>query len=225
MQDLARPLIVTLLLPEIGRSVAVIGYQRPISIKIMEAFLVSALAVTVGEIGDKTQLLALLLAARYKKPIPIVLGILIATLANHALAGLLGQWVASNIPSTLLRWALGLSFLAIAAWTLKPDEMEDKGLSEGKYGVFVLTCITFFIAEIGDKTQLATVALAAKYSNLYLVIAGTTLGMLIADIPAVFLGKIAAPNFPFKIVRWIAAGVFGILGILVLMGIGDQFMS
>ncbi|WP_423680563.1 TMEM165/GDT1 family protein [Undibacterium sp. WLHG33] len=191
----------------------------------MEAFLVSALAVTVGEIGDKTQLLALLLAARYKKPIPIVLGILIATLANHALAGLLGQWVASNIPSTLLRWALGLSFLAIAAWTLKPDEMEDKGLSEGKYGVFVLTCITFFIAEIGDKTQLATVALAAKYSNLYLVIAGTTLGMLIADIPAVFLGKIAAPNFPFKIVRWIAAGVFGILGILVLMGIGDQFMS
>jgi putative Ca2+/H+ antiporter (TMEM165/GDT1 family) len=221
---LARPLIVALLLPEIGRSVAVIGYQRPISIKIMEAFLVSALAVTVGEIGDKTQLLALLLAARYKKPIPIILGILIATLANHALAGLLGQWVATNIPSTLLRWSLGLSFLAIAAWTLKPDEMEDEGLSEGKYGVFVLTCITFFIAEIGDKTQLATVALAAKYSNLYLVIAGTTLGMLIADIPAVFLGKIAAPNFPFKIVRWIAAGVFAILGVLVLIGIGDRFL-
>ena len=190
----------------------------------MEAFLVSLLAVTVGEIGDKTQLLALLLAARYKKPAPIILGILVATLANHALAGLLGQWIASHISADVLRWALGLSFLAIAAWTLKPDEMDDDGLNESQYGVFMLTCITFFIAEIGDKTQLATVALAAKYTDLSLVIAGTTLGMLVADVPAVFLGKIAAPNFPFKLVRWIAAGVFAILGILVLLGIGDRFL-
>lgn len=190
----------------------------------MEAFFVSTLAVAVGEIGDKTQLLALLLAARYKKPIPIVLGILVATLANHALAGLLGHWVVSNISSEVLRWALGLSFLAIAAWTLKPDEMGDEGINEGRYGIFLLTCVTFFLAEIGDKTQLATVALAAKYTNLPLVIAGTTLGMMIADVPAVFLGKIAAPNFPFKLVRWIAATLFAILGVLVLLGIGDKFL-
>ncbi|MBC3883857.1 TMEM165/GDT1 family protein [Undibacterium griseum] len=190
----------------------------------MEAFLVSALAITIGEIGDKTQLLALLLAARYKKPAPIILGILCATLANHALAGLLGQWVAHHIPADILRWALGLSFLAIAAWTLKPDEMEDEGLNDSHYGVFALTCVTFFIAEIGDKTQLATVALAAKYSNLGMVIAGTTLGMLIADVPAVFLGKIAAPNFPFRLVRWIASAVFAVLGLLVLLGIGERFL-
>ncbi|CAN5902238.1 TMEM165/GDT1 family protein [soil metagenome] len=190
----------------------------------MEAFLVSTLAVAVGEIGDKTQLLALLLAARYKKPLPIVLGILVATLANHALAGLLGQWVVAHVSSDLLRWALGLSFLGIAAWTLKPDEMDEEGISEGRYGVFLLTCVTFFLAEIGDKTQLATIALAAKYSDLTLVIAGTTLGMMIADVPAVFLGKIAAPNFPFKLVRWIAAGLFAILGTLVLFGIGDRFL-
>lgn len=190
----------------------------------MEAFLVSTLTITLGEIGDKTQLLALLLAARYKKPVPIILGILAATLANHALAGLLGQWVATHVSADVLRWALGLSFLGIAAWTLKPDDMDDDGINEGRYGVFLLTCVTFFIAEIGDKTQLATVALAAKYSNLYLVVAGTTLGMLLADVPAVFLGKVAAPNFPFKLVRIIAASVFAVLGVLVLFGVGDRFL-
>ena len=190
----------------------------------MEAFLVSTLAVVVGEIGDKTQLLALLLAARYKKPIPIVLGILVATLANHALAGLFGHWVVSHIPSDLLRWALGLSFLGIAIWTLIPDKVAEEGINEDRYGIFLLTCVTFFLAEIGDKTQLATVALAAKYSNLPLVIAGTTLGMMIADIPAVFLGKIAAPNFPFNIVRSIAAAVFAILGVLVLFGMSEKIL-
>lgn len=211
--------------PGIGRgNVCIISSSALSRRKIMEAFFVSTLAVAVGEIGDKTQLLALLLAARYKKPIPIVLGILVATLANHALAGLLGHWVVSNISSEVLRWALGLSFLAIAAWTLKPDEMGDEGINEGRYGVFLLTCVTFFLAEIGDKTQLATVALAAKYTNLYLVIAGTTLGMMIADVPAVFLGKVAAPNFPFKLVRWIAAALFAILGVLVLLGIGNKFL-
>lgn len=195
-----------------------IDRQRP-SEKIMEALLVSILAVTVGEIGDKTQLLALLLAARYRRPIPIVLGILVATLANHALAGLLGHWVVTHFSAEVLRWALGLSFLGIALWTLKPDEMDDAGIQESKYGVFILTCVTFFLAEIGDKTQIATVALAAKYADLYLVVAGTTIGMLLADVPAVFLGKVASPNFPFKLVRWIAAGVFAVLGIIVLLNI------
>ncbi|MCU6433947.1 TMEM165/GDT1 family protein [Undibacterium sp. Jales W-56] len=191
----------------------------------MEAFLVSALAIAIGEIGDKTQLLALLLAARYKKPWPIIAGILVATLANHALAAWLGQWVASHVSPDILKWALGLSFLGIAAWTLKPDEMEENNLSESRYGVFLLTCVTFFLAEIGDKTQLATVALAAKYSSLTWVVAGSTLGMLIADVPAVFLGKIAAPNFPFKLVRWIAATIFAILGSIVLLGLGNRFFN
>ncbi len=190
----------------------------------MEAFFVSTFAIFVGEIGDKTQLLALLLAARYRKPIPIVLGILVATLANHALAGLLGHWVVTNVSADILRWSLAFSFLAIAAWTLKPDDMSDDGINEGRYGVFLLTCVTFFLAEMGDKTQLATVALAIKYSDLTLVIAGTTLGMMLADVPAVFLGKIAAPNFPFKLVRYIAASLFAILGLLVLFGVGDQFL-
>ena len=199
-------------------SLVLLNYS-PFPHKIMEAFLVSTLAVAVGEIGDKTQLLALLLAARYKKPVPIILGILVATLANHALAGLFGQWVVQHVSPDVMRWALGLSFLGIAAWTLKPDEMDSATINDGKYGVFLLTCVTFFLAEIGDKTQLATVALAAKYDNLTLVIAGTTLGMMLADVPAVLLGKIAAPNFPFHIVRWIAAALFAILGCLVLFGV------
>ena len=189
----------------------------------MEAFLISTMAVTVGEIGDKTQLLALLLAARFKKPVPIVLGILTATIANHALAGLLGNFIAGAIPAQWLRYGLGASFLAIAAWTLKPDDMEDTGLGNSRYGVFMLTCITFFLAEMGDKTQLATVALAARFHDLIPVIAGTTLGMLIADVPAVILGKTASPHFPFKLVRWIAASVFAILGLLVLSGLQLPF--
>ena len=189
----------------------------------MEAFLVSAMAIAVGEIGDKTQLLALFLAARYKKPLPIILGILGATLANHLLAGWLGVWVAQHVPAGVLRWALGLSFLAIAAWTLKPDAMDDAAPEAGRYGVFWLTLVSFFIAEIGDKTQLATIALAAKYSDLGMVVAGSTIGMLIADVPAVFLGKIAAPNFPFQLVRRLAAGLFAVLGLLVLAGLGAGF--
>ena len=190
----------------------------------MEAFFVSTLAITIGEIGDKTQLLALLLAARFKRPIPIVLGIFCATIANHALAAWLGQWVATHLSPEVLRWALGLSFLAIAAWTLKPDEMEDSKIDYGKYGVFAITLITFFLAEIGDKTQLATMALAAKYDDIVMVVAGSTLGMMIADVPAVFLGKIAAPNFPFKWVRWGAAVIFAVLGCAVLLGFGHELM-
>lgn len=190
----------------------------------MEAFLVSTLAITVGEIGDKTQLLALLLAARFKRPIPIVLGILVATLCNHFLAALFGFWIANYFSPDFLRWALGLSFLAIAVWTLKPDEMEESAIDYGKYGVFIVSVITFFLAEIGDKTQIATMALAAKYDDIAMVVAGTTLGMMIADIPAVFLGKIASPKFPLKWIRWIAAIIFAGLGCAVLLGLGDEFV-
>ena len=184
----------------------------------MEAFLVSTIAVAVGEIGDKTQLLALLLAVRFKRPLPIILGILAATILNHALAAIAGQWIASHISPGTLRWVLGLSFLAIAAWALKPDEIEEESTPRGHYGVFLITCTTFFLAEIGDKTQLATIALAARFHHLIPVVAGTTLGMLIADVPAVFLGRVATPNFPFKLVRWCAAGIFAAIGLLVLFG-------
>jgi len=187
----------------------------------MEAFLVCVVAIFVGEIGDKTQLLALLLAARFKKPVPIVLGILVATVSNHILAALTGQWVAAHIAPELLRWALGLSFLAIAVWTTKPDAMEDFKVDYGKYGVFAITVVAFFLAEVGDKTQIATMALAAKYNNIYMVVAGSTLGMMLADIPAVFLGKVASPNFPFKWLRFGAAFIFAALGIAVLLGYGS----
>jgi putative Ca2+/H+ antiporter (TMEM165/GDT1 family) len=186
----------------------------------MEAFLVSTFAVAVAEIGDKTQLLALILAARYKRPIPIIFGILVATLLNHALAGLLGEWIRAVIDPTMLRWILGASFLLISVWALIPDKVEESGQAQGRYGVFFVTCIAFFIAEIGDKTQIATVALAAKYSSFLLVVTGTTIGMMIANVPAVILGKIASPNFPFKLVRTISAGIFAVLGIAVLLSRG-----
>ncbi len=154
----------------------------------MQAFLVSTLAVAIGEIGDKTQLLAFLLAARYRRPWPIIAGIFVATLFNHAFAGLLGHWLMTQVSAELLRWGLGLSFLAIAVWTLKPDEMDDAEVPESRWGIFAVTLLSFFLAEIGDKTQLATVALAVKYVDLVWVVAGTTVGMLIADVPAVLLG-------------------------------------
>lgn len=190
----------------------------------MEAFFVSLVAVAIGEIGDKTQLLALLLAARFKRPVPIVLGIFVATVSNHLLAALLGQWIAAHLPAHFLHWALGISFLVIAAWTLKPDEIEESKIDYGKYGVFAITVVTFFLAEIGDKTQIATMALAAKYDNLTLVVCGSTLGIMLADVPAVFLGKVATPNFPFKWLRWGAAFIFAVLGCLVLFGFGDRWI-
>lgn len=185
----------------------------------MEAFFVSALVVALGEIGDKTQLLALLLAARFRRPIPIIAGIFGATLFNHALAGVLGNWIRSAVAPGLLRWVLGLSFLAIAAWALIPDTIEEKDSAPmGRYGVFAVTLITFFLAEIGDKTQLATVALAARFDNLFAVVSGTTLGMLIADVPAVLLGGKASLKIPFKAIRYAAAALFAAIGIAVLAG-------
>lgn len=184
----------------------------------METFLVSTAVVAIGEIGDKTQLLALMLAARFKRPIPIVLGILIATLANHTLAGLVGEWVRQSLNPDYLRWGLGCSFLAVAVWALMPDSIEQELAPVGRYGVFLITLTTFFIAEIGDKTQLATVMLAAKFPSLVAVVAGTTFGMLIADVPAVFLGQMASVKIPFKVVRIVAALMFAALGTATLMG-------
>ncbi len=184
----------------------------------MEAFLASTLIVAIGEISDKTQLLALLLSARFRRPIPIILGILAATLFNHALAGLFGGWIRTAVSPDALRWGLGISFLAIAAWAIKPDRLEEQGQPLGRYGIFAITCVAFFLAEIGDKTQFATVALAARFDNLAAVIAGTTAGMLAADVPAVLLAEKASVKIPFKPVRYIAAALFAAMGIAALAG-------
>ncbi|MBY0432448.1 MAG: TMEM165/GDT1 family protein [Rhodospirillales bacterium] len=185
----------------------------------MEILLKSTGLVALGEIGDKTQLLALLLAARFRKPIPIILGILVATLANHTAAGALGAWVRDVLGPDFLRWGVGLSFLALAAWTLKPDEADEgEARPLDRYGAFVATTVTFFLAEIGDKTQIATIALAAHYENLPMVVAGTTIGMLLADVPAVFLGNLAADRIPFRLVRGIAAALFAVMGAGALLG-------
>ncbi len=183
----------------------------------MEAFLVSTAVVALGEIGDKTQLLALVLAARFRRPWPIVAGILVATLANHALAGLVGNWVRSVLPPDALRWLLAASFLVVAAWALKPDELEEGEARITHAGVFVVTVIAFFMAEMGDKTQVATVMLAAKFPSLTAVVLGTTLGMLIANVPVVFAGKLASERIPFKAIRVVAAAIFAALGLWVLV--------
>jgi Ca2+/H+ antiporter, TMEM165/GDT1 family len=187
----------------------------------LEALLVSTGVVALAEIGDKTQLLALVLAARFQRPLPIILGILVATAINHALAGAAGAWIATAVGPTAMRWILGLSFLAMAVWTLIPDRYDDREEAAApRLGVFVTTLVAFFLVEMGDKTQLATVALAAKYSSLAAVVAGTTLGMMLANVPAVLLGDVAAHRLPLKLVRGIAAAIFAVLGALVLAGVG-----
>lgn len=189
----------------------------------LESLFVSTGVVALAEIGDKTQLLAFLLAARFKKPLPIILGILAATLVNHGLAGALGAWITASVSPNILRWVLGLSFIGMAAWTLIPDKIEEEeSLMAQKFGVFGATLVTFFLAEMGDKTQIATVALAAHYAAPLLVVAGTTLGMLIADVPAVFAGDKLAAKIPMKLVHSIAAGVFAVLGVMTLLGAGTQ---
>jgi Ca2+/H+ antiporter, TMEM165/GDT1 family len=188
----------------------------------MEAFLISTGVVALAEIGDKTQLLAIVLAARFRKPLPIVLGILAATLLNHAAAGALGMWLANLIGPQGLRWVLGLSFIAMAVWTLIPDKYEDDRRTKSRLGVFGATLIAFFLLEIGDKTQIATIALAAKYHALASVILGTTLGMMLANVPAVLLGDVAAKNLNMRIVHTIAAVIFLVLGVAVLLGFGMQ---
>jgi Ca2+/H+ antiporter, TMEM165/GDT1 family len=182
-----------------------------------EALYISTGVVALAEMGDKTQLLAFILAARFKKPVPIILGILLATLVNHGLAGALGAWITSVVSPDAMRWVLGLSFIGMAIWTLVPDKIEEEETQVAlKLGVFGATLVTFFLAEMGDKTQIATVALAAHYGAPLLVVIGTTLGMLIADVPAVFVGNKFADKIPMKLVHSIAAGIFAIMGVLTL---------
>jgi Ca2+/H+ antiporter, TMEM165/GDT1 family len=190
----------------------------------MEALYISTSVVALAEMGDKTQLLAFILAARFKKPVPIILGILCATLVNHGLAGALGAWITSFVSSDAMRWVLGLSFIGMAIWTLIPDKIEEEETQVAqKLGVFGATLVTFFLAEMGDKTQIATVALAAHYGAPLLVVIGTTLGMLIADIPAVFVGNKFAEKIPMKLVHSIAAGIFAVMGVLTLLKVEKLF--
>jgi len=190
----------------------------------LEAFLISTGVLALAEIGDKTQLLAFILAARFKKPAPIIAGILIATLVNHGLAGALGAWITTVVSPDVMRWALGLSFLGMAAWTLIPDKIEEEEAAVARrFGVFGATLLTFFLAEMGDKTQIATVALAANYGTPMPVIAGTTLGMLVADVPAVFVGNKFAARIPMKTVHAIAAAIFALMGLLTLFRVESLF--
>ena len=190
----------------------------------MESLFISTGVVALAEIGDKTQLLAFLLATRFKKPLPIIAGILVATILNHALAGALGAWITAMLSPQALRWILGLSFIGMAVWTLIPDKIEEEEMQVAKkFGVFGATLITFFLAEMGDKTQIATVAMAAHYPNPVMVVIGTTLGMMIADVPAVFIGDRLAARIPMKLVHGIAAAMFAAMGVAALLGAGASF--
>ena len=187
----------------------------------MEAFLVSTGIVALAEMGDKTQLLSLVLAARFRKPWPIVLGILVATLANHGLAGALGSWITTVMGPDVLRWVLGASFIAMAVWMLIPDKLDDEeGETAPRMGVFLTTVVAFFLAEMGDKTQIATVMLAAQYNAWFMVVAGTTLGMMLANAPVVWLGDAITKRVPLRIVHLVSAGIFAILGTVALLGWG-----
>lgn len=188
----------------------------------MDAFLISTGVVALAEIGDKTQLLAFLLAAKFRKPVPIILGILVATLLNHGLAGALGAWITTLLAPEVLRWVLGLSFIAMAVWIMVPDTLDEDEASLVQFGVFGTTLVAFFLAEMGDKTQIATVALAAQYGNLLWVVVGTTLGMLIANVPAVYLGERVAHRMPVRLVHGIAATIFALMGVAILSGIGES---
>jgi len=186
----------------------------------MDAFLVSTGIVGLAEIGDKTQLLAFLLAARFRRPLPIVLGIFVATVANHAFAAAVGAMVSELLGAGVMRWVLGLSFLAMAAWIMIPDEIDEEEAQLAKYGVFLTTLIAFFVAEMGDKTQVATVALAARYESMAAIVAGTTFGMMLANVPAVYFGERIANRVPLKLVHGIAALIFAVLGVATLLGMG-----
>lgn len=187
----------------------------------MDAFLVSTAIVALAEIGDKTQLLAFILAARFRRPWPIVLGILVATLANHAFAAAVGTWLTTLMGPHTLRWVLGLSFIAMAVWTLIPDKFDEDEARLPRLGVFGATLVAFFLAEMGDKTQVATVALAAQYGAFVAVVCGTTLGMMIANAPAVLAGDRIANRIPVKLVHGIAAALFAVLGVVAITGFGQ----
>lgn len=184
----------------------------------VEALLVSTGVVALAEIGDKTQLLAFVLAARFKKPLPIIAAILCATIVNHGLAGAVGVWITVMLSPQTLRWVVGASFIGMAVWTMIPDKIEEEETKvAGHLGVFGATLVTFFLAEMGDKTQIATVAMAAHFPNPVMVVIGTTLGMLIADVPAVFVGDRFSKRIPMKLVHSIAAAMFAVMGVLALL--------
>ncbi|MCS6811522.1 MAG: TMEM165/GDT1 family protein [Tepidimonas sp.] len=189
-----------------------------------DALAVSTGVVALAEMGDKTQLLALLLAARFRRPLPIVLGIVVATVLNHALAGAVGAWLSTVLNPELIRWGLGLAFLAMAGWLLIPDRIEeDEVRLAARWGVFATTALAFFLAEMADKTQVATVALTVHYTAPVAVVVGTTLGMLMADVPAVFVGDRLARHVPMRLVHGIAALVFAVLGLATLFGLGERW--
>jgi putative Ca2+/H+ antiporter (TMEM165/GDT1 family) len=188
----------------------------------LDAFLISTGVVALAEIGDKTQLLAFILAAKFRKPVPIILGVLVSTIANHAFAGALGAWITSLVSPETMRWVLGISFIGMAIWTLIPDKFDESEAKFARFGVFGTTVIAFFLAEMGDKTQVATVALAAQYHAFIPVVAGTTLGMMIANVPAVLLGDRIAGKIPVRIVHAIAALIFAIIGVATLLGAGKS---
>ena len=187
----------------------------------MEAFWVSVGVIALGEMGDKTQLLAVMLAARFRRPLPIVAGILVATVANHVAAGLLGGWIAATLGTQALRWVIGGLFLAMAAWMLVPDRMEADPTASGRLGVFGTAVMTFFLAEMGDKTQIATVALAARYHDLVAVVAGSTMGILLADVPAVWIGQSLVRKLPMRALHASCALVFALLGVLTLTNVAS----
>lgn len=189
----------------------------------MDAFLVATGIVALAEIGDKTQLLAFLLAARFRRPLPIILGIFVATLLNHAFAAAVGALVSELLGPTVMRWVLGLSFLGMAIWVMIPDRIDESEAALAKFGVFMTTLLAFFLAEMGDKTQVATVALAARYAEMAMVVAGTTLGMMIANVPAVLFGERIAGRIPLGLVHGIAAVIFMGLGMATLMGAGAGY--
>ena len=193
------------------------------TVNFMEAFLISTGIVALAEIGDKTQLLAFILAAKFRKPLPIIAGILVATVANHAFAGALGAWITTLVGPETMRWVLGVSFIGMALWTLIPDKLDEDEAKLARFGVFGTTLVAFFLAEMGDKTQVATVALAAQYQAIVSVVAGTTLGMMIANVPAVLLGDRIAQRMPVRLVHAVAAAIFAVLGIATLLGAGERF--
>jgi len=186
----------------------------------MDAFLVSTGIVALAEIGDKTQLLAFLLAARFRRPLPIVFGIFVATVANHAFAAAVGALVGKLLGPEVMRWVLGLAFIGMAAWIMVPDDIDENETTPARFGVFLTTVLAFFLAEMGDKTQVATVALAARYPSAVAVVAGTTLGMMLANVPAVYFGDRIAGRVPLKLVHGIAALIFVVLGLATLFGLG-----
>lgn len=187
----------------------------------IESFLVSTGVVAMAEMGDKTQLLSLVLAGRFLRPVPIIAGIFLATVLNHAAAGLAGRFIGGTLDPLWLKWGLAVSFWAIAAWVLVPDKCEDDACPSRRYGAFITSLFSFFLAEMGDKTQVATIALAIRYHDLFFVVMGTTIGMLLANVPVVFLGNAMAHRLPLKPIRFMAAGIFLLMGVLVALGLHE----